>query len=34
VQQRTMPPVSFAGGHLDDQNAERLGNWLLAGAPQ
>jgi hypothetical protein len=34
VQQRTMPPVSFAGGHLDDQSAERLGNWLLAGAPQ
>lgn len=33
VQQRNMPPVSF-GGALDDQTAERLGNWLLAGAPQ
>lgn len=33
VQQRTMPPISL-GVPLSAEEAERLGNWLLAGAPQ
>lgn len=33
VQARTMPPMS-ATGPLDQAQLTRLGNWLLAGAPQ
>lgn len=33
VQERTMPPVS-SNGPLGEAQLTRLGNWLLAGAPQ